>query len=172
MRLRPRRSERPPVGVAPGEKVLAWTRDASGAVLAGTREACYLEQVGLEQEGGATRIPWEQVEAADWDQDTGLFRLSEVGEWGEQRPVHELTIEEPGRFLELARERVTATIVLVHHVTVRGRRGVRVVARRAPAGGELHWIYEFDPGVDEHDPEVRRLAAEGLAAAREQVGEA
>lgn len=167
MRLRPRRSERAPIEVAPGEKVLAWTRDTAGAVLAGTREACYLER-----EDATTRIPWEHVEAADWDQDTGLFRLSEVGEWGEQRPVHEFTIGEPGRFLELARERVTATIVLVHHVTVRGRRGVRVVARRAPAGGELRWIYEFDPGVDEHDPEVRRLAAEGLAAAREQVGDA
>ena len=53
--------------------------------------------------------------------------------WGEQRPEHAFAIDEPGRLLELVRERVTASVVLQRHVPVDGRRGVRVIARRAPA---------------------------------------
>ncbi len=41
-------------------------------------------------------------------------------------------IDEPGRLLELVRERVTASVVFQRHVAIDGRRGVRVIARRAP----------------------------------------
>ena len=36
-----------------------------------------------------TRLPWEQVEAADWDRDTSTLRVSEVGSWGEPRVEHD-----------------------------------------------------------------------------------
>ena len=49
---------------------------ADGEWVAGTRDALYLP-------GG--RLPWEQVEAADWDHDPGRLRVSEVGRWGEPR---------------------------------------------------------------------------------------
>jgi hypothetical protein len=56
-------------------------------------------------------------------------------------------------------------------VVVRGRRGLRVIARRAPHGrGELFWVYEFDEGVDPDDPRVRRLAEQELRAAQADVG--
>jgi len=42
-------------------------------------------------DGETRRVPWEQVEAADWDRDTDTFRLSEVGSWGDHRPVHTAT---------------------------------------------------------------------------------
>ncbi len=64
--------------VAAGEKVLAWAATESG-VVAGTRSALYLP--------GGGRIPWEQVEAADWDLDAATLKVSEVGTWGEPRPV-------------------------------------------------------------------------------------
>ena len=86
--------------------------------------------------------------------------MAEVGRWGQPRREHSFVIAEPRRFLELVRERVTASVVLVRHAPVVGRRGVRVIARRAPAGdGELSWIYEYDAGIDPDDPTVR-LAAE------------
>ena len=148
--------------VGPGESVLAWARAADGTVVAGTRDAAYV---------GDHRIPWEQVEAADWDSDTELFRLSEVGRWGEPRVEHALTLREPGRLLELVRERVTASVVLQRHVPVTGRRGLRVIARRAPRGDRpLSWVYEYDEGVDPDDPAVREAAIAALRQAREDVG--
>ena len=122
-----RRSLVPSVKVPRGEKVLAMTTATDGSVLAGTRDAFYVVR-----DGETRRVPWEQVEAANWDRDTDTFRLSEVGSWGEERPVHTATLTDPGRLLELVRERVTASVVLQRHVTLGRRRGLRVIARRAP----------------------------------------
>jgi len=158
MRLR----RRPELEVAPGERLLAWTTTVDGIVIGGTRDALYLPE----------RLPWEQVEAADWDSESATFRVREVGSWGRPCVEHEFTFEEPGRLLQLVRERVTASVVLQRHVPIRGKRGVRVIARRAPGRhDDLSWVYEFDEGVDPDDPEVRRLAAEALVAAREELGQ-
>ena len=158
-----RRGRRPDLGVGPGERLLAWTTTTDGTVVGGTRDAIYLPE----------RLPWEQVEAADWNAETSEFRVREVGSWGQPRVAHTFTIQEPGRLLQLVRERVTASVVLQRHVPIHGRRGVRVIARRAPSKHEeLTWVYEFDEGVDPEDPEVRRIAAEALVAAREELGEA
>ncbi len=163
-----RRRTRPPVDVPAGEKVLAWAESSSGPVVAGTRDALYVVSPGSQIE---TRLPWEQVEAADWDRDTSRLRISEVGSWGEERVEHTLTIEEPRRLLELVRERVTASVVLQRHVPLTGRRGMRVIARRAPRGDRsLAWFYEYDEGVDPDNPDVRATAAAALAAARDEVG--
>jgi hypothetical protein len=158
-----RRGRRPDLAVGPGERLLAWTTTTDGTVVGGTRDAIYLPD----------RLPWEQVEAADWNAETSVFRVREVGSWGRPRVEHTFTIQEPGRLLQLVRERVTASVVLQRHVPIYGRRGVRVIARRAPSKHEdLTWVYEFDEGVDPEDPEVRRIAAEALVAAREELGEA
>jgi hypothetical protein len=153
--------------LASGERALAWATatEPAGVVVAGSRDALHVLPDG-------PRIPWEQVEAADWDDDTGVLRVAEVGHWGEQRPVHRWTLESPGRLLQLVRERVTATVLLQRHVPVRGASGVRVVARRSPSGArEIAWFFEYDRGVDPDDPEVRRVAQEALARAREEVGQ-
>jgi hypothetical protein len=165
--VRSLRRPRPPVEVGPGERLLAWAPLDGGQWVAGTRDALYLP-------GG--RLPWEQVEAADWDQDLGRLRVSEVGRWGEPRVEHALTLDETAasgadRLLQLVRERVTASVLLVRHVPVTGRRGVRVVARRAPSGrSAVSWIFEYDAGIDPDDPFVRTAAADALDAARADVG--
>lgn len=163
-----RRRSRPAAlaAVDAGERVLAWceAEEPTGAVLAGTLDALYLLPEGR-------RIPWQEVQAADWERDDGVLTVSEVGSWGEQRPEHRFIVETPGRLLELVRERVTASVVFQRHVPVRGRRGVRVIARRAASGDrEISWIYEYDEGVDPDDPEVRRVARAALLRAREEVG--
>ena len=160
------RTSSPSVAVARGERVLASATTAEGTVLAGTRDAFYVVT-----DGDTRRVPWEQVEAAGWDRDTDTFRLSEVGSWGEQRPVHTATLDEPGRLLELVHERVTASVVLQRHVSLGGRRGLRVIARRAPSGaGGVQWVYEYDEGVDPDDPAVRAAARDALELARRDVG--
>lgn len=154
-----------PVGA--GEKVLAGCLTDSGAVVAGTRYALYLSL----PESGVKRISWERVEQADWDQETSLLTVSEVGDWGAVRPVHELALVEPARLLELIRERVTASLLLQRHVRIHGGRGVHVIARRAPHGDRaVTWVYQFDEGIDPSDPEVRRLAEIGLVRAQQEFG--
>ena len=152
----------PAVEVAAGEKVLAWAASETGPV-AGTRSALYLP--------GGGRIPWEQVESADWDLESATLKVSEVGTWGEPRPAYSFVLTEPSRLLQLVRERVTATVVLQRHVPIRGSRGVRVIARRAATGdGGLTWLFEYDAGIDPNDPFVEHAAQEALAAARGEIG--
>jgi hypothetical protein len=166
--MRVGRRQRPDVEVAAGERLLAWAPIADGGWVAGTRDALYLP---------TGRVPWEQVQAADWDRDEGRLRVSEVGTWGEQRPRHTLMMADSGakdadRLLQLVRERVTASVLLSRHVPVSGRRGVRIVARRAPSGrSDVQWAYEYDEGVDADDPFVRAAAETALATARADVGE-
>ncbi len=156
----------PKVPVAAGEKVLAATTTAEGIVMAGTRDAFYLVS-----DDETRRVPWEQVEAAEWDLDTATFRLSEVGTWGEERAVHTAVLAEPGRLLELVQERVTASVVLQRHVVVSDRRRLRVIARRAPAGDRpIQWVFEYDEGLDPADPQVAAAAREALELARIDVG--
>ncbi|MCD4534573.1 hypothetical protein LRP67_10805 [Nocardioides sp. cx-169] len=158
--MRLRRS-RPDLAVEPGERLLAWAVGVDGQAVGGTRQALYL---------GERRIPWEGVEAAEWDRDTSVLRVSEVGTWGQERPTHRIVLDEPGRLLELVRERVTASIVLQRHVAVRGRKGVRVIARRAPhSRGEIAWLLEYDAGIDPDDPLVREASERALADAADEV---
>ena len=155
-----RRRPAAPVPVHRGERLLAWAASGDGAA-GGTRDALYLPR----------RVPWEQVEAADWDNETSELRVSEVGAWGDARPEHRFAIDDPGRLLELVRERVTASVVLQRHVAIDGRRGLRVIARRAPRGDQpVQWVYEYDEGVDPTDPAVEAAAAQALEAARADVG--
>ncbi|HCB03617.1 MAG TPA: hypothetical protein PLZ93_14940 [Nocardioides sp.] len=152
-----------PVQVATGERVLALAESAEGPVAA-TKVALYLP--------GGRRIPWEQVKSADWDVESETLRVTEVGTWGEVRPIHAFTLTESARLLQLVRERVTASVVLTRHVPIRGKRGVRVIARRAPVGrGELSWLFEYDVGIDPDDPFVAQAAEEALLAARDDVGD-
>ena len=116
MKLRPPR-------LATGERPLATSTTTDGVAVAGTRDALHI---------GDLRIPWEVVEKADWDADTSTLTVTEVGSWGEVRPVHQLVVTDPGRLLELVRERVTASVVLQRYVPIQGRRGLFVIARRAP----------------------------------------
>ncbi len=161
------RRARPPVDLTPGEKVLAWAGAADGAVLAGTRDAFVLHR----PDGSVRRVPWEHVEAADWEAEQSRFRLREVGRWGEERREHTALLADAGLLLGLVRERVSASVVLQRHVAVRGRSGLRVIARRAPHGrDDLFWLYEYDEGIDPADPTVEAAAAQALAEARVEVG--
>lgn len=165
--MRSLRPSSPALAVPAGERVLASCEAADGVVLAGTRDALYLGA----KDAPITRVPWERVEAADWDRDEAVFRVSLVGSWGSAKVVRTFALAEPGKFLQLVRERVTASIVLQRHVPLDGRRGVRIIGRRAPRGrGEIEWFYEYDEAVDPADPAVREASAAALAAARADVG--
>ncbi|GAB2882697.1 hypothetical protein [Nocardioides pacificus] len=168
-----RRRERPDVVLPAGEKALAWAATPDGRFVVGTRDAVYLpadSEVAPGQD--AVRIPWEDVEGADWDADGSRLRVTEVGSWGTVRPDHRLELTDPALLLQLVRERVTASIVLQRRVSVEGRKGLAVIARRAPRGDRpMRWFFEYDEGVDPEDPAVAELATQALADARSEVGD-
>lgn len=169
-------------GLAPRDSVLAAARAEDGTWLLGTRDALVLvpaRSAGGGGEGppaeamtGAVRtIPWERVETADWDRDLSRLRVSEVADFGRERPVHMLTVLDPGSLLPMIRERVTASVVLQRRVVISGKRGLTVIARRPPRGrGEIAWAYMLDDGIDPTDPLVAEAAERGLRAAQEELG--
>jgi hypothetical protein len=148
------------------ERVLASVQATDGTWLLGTRDVLVVVDPV-----DSRRIPWEQVESADWDRDTDTLRVVELAPYGERRPVHAVQLEEPGRMLQLVRERVTASVVLSRRVRLPGRQGLTVVARRAPRGtGDITGAYDLDPGVDPADPAVAEAAEAALAEARRDLG--
>jgi hypothetical protein len=167
------RRERPPEMVVDaadlprGEKVLAHAQDGVRWLL-GTRAALVVVVPGE----ASVRLPWELVQAADWDQDANTLKVSEVGEYGRARASYLFTFEKPALLLQLVRERVTASVVLQHGHLVSGKRGFKVIGRRSPEGvGPIYWMFEFDAGIDPDDPLVAYEAEAALAQARSEVGE-
>jgi hypothetical protein len=169
-------------GLGRGDKVLAHTGAADGTWLLGTRSGLVIVGASSAEppasvesgpsDGPVETIRWEQVETADWNRDEERFRIAEVGEFGQPRPVHEFTLSNPGRLLQLIRERVTASVLLQRRVELPGSRsGLTVVARRSPhRDGEISWAVEYDVGVDPADPAVVEVATAGLRAAQDEVG--
>lgn len=170
-RLTSRRLPRPNIAVGPGERLLAWAVVEGGHV-GGTRDALYIAHDSLvEPVETTTRIPWEQIQAAEWDPESSTLRVSEVGTWGRLRPAYTVVVREPGRLLELLRERVTASVLLQRHVPVTARDSARVIARRAPRGDQsIIWLVEYDEALDPDDPVVRLAVEAALANARAEIG--
>lgn len=150
------------VDVASGERVLAGAATSDG-VLAGTVAALYLPD--------GRRVAWDQLRSAEWDNETDTLSLIEVGNWGQVRPQYAFVLNQPGRLLELIRERVSSTVVFQRHVALQGRRGIWLMLRRAPSGSrELSWQVEYDAGIDPDDPATAQATQEALAAARAELG--
>ncbi len=170
------RAERAPApiiaaaGLRRGETVLAFAQDGDRWLL-GTRLAFLVVGPGVESGGEAVRFGWEQVQAADWDQEASTLTVTEVGEYGAERSSYVFTLENPALLLQLIRERVTASVVLQRGQLVDGKKGFKVIGRRPLDGGPIAWMHEYDAGIDPANPEVESAAADALARARADVGE-
>jgi hypothetical protein len=167
-----RRTERAPelvlaaAGLARGEKVLAFAQDGDRWLL-GTRFALVVVSAGED----TVRLPWEEIQAADWDQDAETLSVAEVGRYGAERASYLFRLDDPVLLLQLVRERVTASVVLQRGFLVDGKKGFKVIGRRSPNGGPIAWMHEYDAGIDPEDPAVVQAAAEALAQARADAGE-
>jgi hypothetical protein len=157
-----------PVRDAATGKVLASAESPDGSWLLGSRDAL----VVVPAEAGEKQVvPWEQVQRADWDADTSTLRVERVEEFGHPVVPMVFEIAAPGPFLQLLRERVSASIVVQKRIVLERKRGLTVIGRRPPSGtGEVTWAYELDKGVDPADPAVIAAAEEGLREAQESLG--
>jgi hypothetical protein len=160
-----------PITPLAGERVLAWADSDDGA-LAGTRDALYLEEQDPAGTTSVVRVPWHEVDTADWQVESSTLVVRGVGRYGEPQPEHRRVLEQPGRLLELLRERVSASIVLTRRVGVDGPLAFTVIGRRASSGERtVAWFVDYDPALDPDDPLVEMAVQEALAEARAEVGQ-
>ncbi len=138
---------------AGGDKPLAWAPVAGDWVVA-TRDRLFLP---LQEP-----VRWDEVIRAAWDAPVLELQLA-------QGP-YRLVIENPGLIPDVVNERVKASVVVQHHVALRGDKGVRIVARRVPGGTDVTWRVTFDPGLDPQDPALRADAEAVLAEVRTTMG--
>jgi hypothetical protein len=149
----------------PGERALAWANGPSGEWYVGTDLAIHLPA-----QHGYRRLGWEDVERAEWHHDSDKLAIVEVADWGEPERTTVVEVTEPGRLLELLRERVTKSVVCTVYSRVRGKAGLSVVGRRSPSGrGPTTWSYVLSVGLDPADPQVEEVAARALADARHEL---
>lgn len=107
-------------------------------------------------------LPWAQVVRAAWDDPVLELQLPEG--------PYRLVIERPGNIPEVVNERVKASVVVQHHVPLRGDKGVRLVARRTPGTTDVTWRVTFDTGLDPQDPDLRSMADAALQDLRTTLG--
>jgi hypothetical protein len=151
--------------LATGERPLAWALGTEGRWYVGTDRALHLADGD-----GFRKVAWEEVERADWKSEEGRLVVMEVASWGEPERRTQISVQQPGRLLELLRERVTRSVVINMYASVYGRRGLSVVGRRSPAaGGQVTWSYLLAKGLDPDDPAVHEVAARTLSAAEAEL---
>jgi hypothetical protein len=151
--------------LAPKERILADASATAGCWCVGTDAALY---VGVD--GGWTRLPWEQIERADWDSSTSILSLIEVTDWGQPEIPILIELVDAGRLLDLVRERITKSIAIRMFAPVQGRKGLSVVGRRSPTGeGDIVWSYVLASGLDPEDPVVVAVADRTLEQARAEL---
>jgi hypothetical protein len=151
--------------LGPGERPLAWAVGEGQRWYVGTDRALHLDDG--EQ---FRRVPYEDVERAEWQGEESRLTVIEVASWGERERRTQISVEQPGRLLELLRERVTRSVVINMYAPVHGRRGLSVIGRRSPAAdGQISWSYLLANGLDPDDPAVQEVAARTLSAAEAEL---
>ena len=134
-------------------KPLAWA-PVAGDWMVATSEQLYLPH--------RDPVFWDEVIRAAWDEPVMEVQLADG--------PYRLVIERPGAIPQVVNERVKASVVVQHHVALRGEKGVRIVARRRPGTPDVSWRVTFDAGLDHQDPELRQEADAALQELRRNLG--
>ncbi|MDQ1585505.1 MAG: hypothetical protein QOJ90_1838 [Actinomycetota bacterium] len=140
------------LGLARGERVLAFARLADGGWVVATGTELIAEDL---------RLHWDRIARVEWDGESSTLLIEQVDVPG--GPLSWVLDDEPGHLPEVIRERVTDSIVVTRHVRVQGRFGVRVIARRAPGSDELVWQVVVDPGLDPGSGQVQAATSATIA---------
>lgn len=151
------------------EDVLAAVQLTGGRWVAGSRAAVYLP---TEPGDAVRRVGWEKIERAGWDSEASVLRIFETTSFGTPLLATELSVDDPGRFGQLLRERIDASVLIQRHVPLVGKKGVRIVGRRNPAEADapVAWNFVLDKGLEPDQPGLVDRAEAALEAVREEFG--
>jgi hypothetical protein len=153
--------------IRPGEGVLLLGQAQDGAPVAATAEAVYAPG-RLESGRSWCRLGWEEVIRIRWDDQRCALALIGAGPSGMWR--QELVLGRHSALVELARERVGATL-LASTVVRDGDRVVAVVtARRLPGSGKVLWVTLLSQAGATENQAIRVRAAAAIAELRAQTG--
>jgi hypothetical protein len=155
------------VPIGPGERVLTLDRGPAGPLAAATAVAVYIG--GQSGPGPAwCRLGWEEVTRARWDDRRCVLVLSGAGPGGMWRK--EVALDQRSTLVELASERVSATLLASAVVRLHGRACAMVMARRQPGSGRVIWVTLLSLAGGPEDQEIRAKVAATLADLRAQTG--
>ncbi|HEX4659123.1 MAG TPA: hypothetical protein VH307_17175 [Streptosporangiaceae bacterium] len=155
------------VPIRPGERVLTLDNGPAGSLVAATAAAVY---IGGQGEPGGTwcRSGWEEVIRSGWDDRRCVLALTGAGLGGMWRK--ELALDRHTALVELARERVSATLIGSAVVRHNDRVCSVVMARRLPGSGQVIWVTLLNQADGTGDQAIRAKAAAAIADLRAQAG--
>ena len=153
--------------IRPGERVLTLDHAPAGSLVAATAAAVY---IGDQTEPAPTwcRLGWEEVTRIGWQDRRHLLALIGAGPGGVWRK--ELALGRHSTLVELARERVSATLLASAAVWHGDRVCAVVMARRQPGSGNVIWVTLLNQAEDAEDQAIRAKAAAAIATLRAQTG--
>jgi hypothetical protein len=126
-----------------GERILTVGRDPSASpALVATERALYHR--GDEAGDEWWRQGWERVSAVDWDALGRRLVFTGFTDTGLATQRHLIPLQDLGRLLELADERITHTRLGRWPLPLPAGEPVTVEARRKPVSGELMWLIHMD----------------------------
>ncbi|NLT30797.1 MAG: hypothetical protein GXX86_10125 [Propionibacterium sp.] len=132
-----------------GDRVLSWAHgyDTDEVWLIGL-----IDRLLVGRPGSWDEVGWHRIARGSWDRETDVLRWT-----GYDRSRHRITLDDAGDFPELFRERINASIVLQHAVTVPDDPGdgLVIAARRRLTGGEVEWHLTLARGTTWQTPGAR-----------------
>lgn len=156
------------------ENILSAIQLTDGRWLAGGRSALYLPTGAPDAADafGVRRVGWEQIERAEWESEQSVLHVWETTAFGTPLAGTHLPVEDLGKFGQLLRERVSASIVIQRHYPITGKKGLRVVGRRNPAdtSAEVSWNFVLDKGIEPTRPGLIEAAEDALKGLRDELG--
>jgi hypothetical protein len=150
-----------------GERVLLLEHAPAGCLVGATAAAVYTQD---QSEPGCSwsRIGWEEVIRIGWDERRSALALIGAGPCGVWRK--ELAVDRHSALVELARERIAATLLASAVVRDSDRVAAVVTARRQPGSGKVVWVTLLSQAGVTNNQAILARAAVVIADLRAQTG--
>jgi len=142
-------------------RILAWARTSAGFCIASPATLSYGDQQGWKH------IGWHEIERGGWNAELQKLTWVRYALPGAVPASGALELTDPGRFPELFRERIQATIAVERFVPLAGERGVIIAARRDLGGsGTVAWHGTLTRGLSWQTIGVRDAVDQAMELVR------
>ena len=154
-----------PIGHA--ERVLTTDYDLAGALVVTSRVALCHQDIGRPDRAWS-RLRWVDVSGVFWDGQHRVLSLTGVRPGGTWRK--ELVLPSRTALVEVARERVTATLLASTMVRLDDQACAWVMARRDPGSGKVIWMVVLNGSGATANPAIGARVEEAIAGLQAQTG--